>query len=69
MPLPPHPPTHLSFLPHVVVAAPQKEANTAQVYRPPDATTMAQFDTAGADMEELGLEYRQDDTHDDGFDD
>lgn len=47
----------------------QKEANTAQVYRPPDPTTMAQFDTGAADMNELGLAYRQDDTHDDGFDD
>lgn len=51
------------------IAALQKEANTAQVYRPPDPTTMAQFDTGAADMNELGLAYRQDDTHDDGFDD
>lgn len=41
---------------------PQKQANTAQVYQPPDATAFANaFGGQGANMDELGLVYKHDD--------
>ncbi|GLC44045.1 hypothetical protein PLESTM_001548800 [Pleodorina starrii] len=49
----------------------QMQANTAQVYQPPDAKAFSgTFGAGGADINDLGLMYKHDDDADDvGFDD
>ncbi|KXZ50197.1 hypothetical protein GPECTOR_17g834 [Gonium pectorale] len=46
------------------------QANTAQVYQPPDAKAFAQtLGAGGADMADLGLQYKHDDDDNVGFED
>ncbi len=52
----------VSRIPHARLPYLQKQANTAQVYQPPDATAFANaFGGQGANMDELGLVYKHDD--------
>lgn len=48
--------------------AAQMQANTAQVYQPPDAAALGSLDPAGADINDLGLTYKHDEDGD-GFED